>query len=86
MDSLLDKKSKRTKFSRDSHDPKELGKVYDRVYEEDIRRIEGQLPQRKERAKKVLSWVIRSRAVAGLGPVRSLFLVRFLVPSSAEEQ
>lgn len=61
VDSLLDKntkakvKSALQKISKSSS--KELRKLYDEAYDEALERIEGQLPENKKMAKKVLSWI-----------------------------
>src|SRR2546421_1469055 len=61
VDSLLDKntkakvKSALQKISKSSN--KELAKLYDKAYDEALERIEGQLPENKKMAKKVLSWI-----------------------------
>lgn len=62
-DSLLDKdtvkavKSTLKRFSRGSKDSKALEQVYDEAYDEAIKRIESQLPGKRERARNVLSWI-----------------------------
>lgn len=61
IDSLLDKntkakvKSALKKISKSSNT--NLIKVYDKVYNEVLTRIEGQLPENKKMVKKVLSWI-----------------------------
>ena len=61
VDSLLGKntkakvKSALQKISKDSN--KEPRKLYDEAYTEALERIEGQLPENKKTAKKVLSWI-----------------------------
>jgi hypothetical protein len=59
VDSLLDKntkakvKSALQRISKDSN--KEPRKLYDKAYHETLERIEGQLPEDKKMAKKILS-------------------------------
>ena len=62
-DSLLDKDTVKAvkltlkRFSRGSKHSKALEQVYDEAYDEAIKRIESQLPRKRERARNVLSWI-----------------------------